>query len=228
MLVNNAYHIRIKENLNLGNLKYFLNETTVSSIYSAITFFTEIPGFTSKICFNYSKPSYSDSYIQAFGENVFFEQPFTEIVFPESLLLTPSPVADELQHQEAIQKCNKQLASLTGLNSEVDEKSVSETVTALISENPGRLWSLNEIATKLHSSSRTLIRKLNRENTKFRIIRDQVLKQQTLNYIIDEKLSIECIGELLGFNDVSSFRRSFKRWFNETPIQMANRLRKKI
>lgn len=225
-LINDEYHIRIRENLDLGKLKYFLQETTVSSIYSAITFFTEIPGFNGRICFNYSQPQYIETYQQSFGDNILFDQPFTEIVFSKSLLLTSSPVADETQHQEAINQCNKLLACLNNLNSTSKHASVSDNVASIIAENPGRLWSLNEIAVKLHFSSRTLIRKLKLENTQFKIIRDNVLKQQTLNYLSDSKLSIECIGDLLGFSDVSSFRRSFKRWFNETPIQLANRLRK--
>lgn len=224
-LINGEYHIRIKENLDLGSLRVFLSETTVSSIYSAITFFTEIPDFTGRVCFNYTQPHYVEAYQQAFGENIFFDQPYTEIIFPESLLLTSSPVADEIQHFDAINQCNKLLASLISLNTFEKDASVSENVIALLSENPGRLWSLNEIAKKLHFSSRTLIRKLKLENTQFKIIRDEVLKQQTLNYLTDNKLSIECIGALLGYSEVSSFRRSFKRWFNETPIQMANRLR---
>jgi len=226
LLINREYHIRIKENLDLGSLQYFLSETTVSSIYSAITFFTEIPDFTGRICFSYSPPSYIEAYTQAFGDNILFDQPYTEIIFPESLLSTPSPVADEFQHREAINQCDKLLTSLTDLHRITKGTTVSENVSALISENPGRLWSLDEIASKLHFCSRTLIRKLKGENTQFKNIRDEVLKQQTLNYLTDNKLSIESIGALLGFSEVSSFRRSFKRWFNETPIQMATRLRK--
>ncbi len=224
-IIDAEYHIKIKENLDLGNLKCFLSETTVCSIYSAITFFTEIPGFTGRICFNYAKPDYFDAYQKVFGKQILFDQPFTEIIFPQSLLLMPSPVADQVQHIEAINQCEQLLGNLDNTKPEVKKISVSERVTLLIRENPGRLWSLNEISNKLHVSARTLIRKLKREETQFKTLRDEVTKQQTLRYLTDEKLSIECIGELLGFSDVSSFRRSFKRWFNETPIQMANRLR---
>ena len=225
-LIGTEYHIKIRENLDLGGLKYFLSETTVSSIYSAITFFTEIPGFTGRVCFSYAKPDYFDAYQSAFGNQILFDQPVTEIIFSQSLLLMPSPVADHVQHIEAINQCEQLLGNLEKPKPDVKEKSVTESVTLLIRENPGRLWSLNEIAIKLHVSSRTLIRRLKCENMQFKLIRDEVIKQQTLNYLTDAKLSIESIGELLGFSDVSSFRRSFKRWFNETPIQMANRIRK--
>ena len=75
-------------------------------------------------------------------------------------------------------------------------------------------------------SSRTLIRKLALEGTKFQIIRDEQAKKQAANYLTDASLSVESIGHLLGFSDASSFRRSFKRWFGETPSQYLGRARR--
>ena len=86
-------------------------------------------------------------------------------------------------------------------------------------------WTLSEVAAKLNISPRTLIRKLESEGTKFQIIRDELAKKQVANYLIDANLSVESIGHLMGFSDVSSFRRSFKRWFGETPSQYIARVR---
>ena len=92
-------------------------------------------------------------------------------------------------------------------------------------ENPGRIWSLKEVAAKLNVSSRTLIRKLQSEGTNFQLIRDEQAKKQAANYLKDANLSVESIGHLMGFSDASSFRRSFKRWFGETPSQYIARVR---
>ena len=75
------------------------------------------------------------------------------------------------------------------------------------------------MAATLSMSSRTLIRKLESEGTKFQAIRDELAQQQAINYLADGSLSVESVGHLMGFSDVSSFRRSFKRWFGETPAQ---------
>lgn len=73
-------------------------------------------------------------------------------------------------------------------------------------------------------SPRTVIRKLESEGTKFQAVRDEVAKQQAANYLSDASLSVESVGHLMGFSDVSSFRRSFKRWFGETPLQYIERV----
>ena len=77
----------------------------------------------------------------------------------------------------------------------------------------------------MHVSPRTLIRKLESEGTKFQMVRDEFAKKQAVNYLKDASLSVESIGHLMGFSDVSSFRRSFKRWFGETPSQYIARVR---
>ncbi|MDB4543054.1 helix-turn-helix domain-containing protein, partial [bacterium] len=71
----------------------------------------------------------------------------------------------------------------------------------------------------------TLIRKLESEGTKFQRVRDEMAQKQVANYLTDASLSVESIGHLMGFSDVSSFRRSFKRWFGETPSQYIARTR---
>ncbi|MDG1702670.1 MAG: helix-turn-helix domain-containing protein [Pseudomonadales bacterium] len=47
-----------------------------------------------------------------------------------------------------------------------------------------------------------------------------------MNYLTEASLSVESIGHLMGFSDTSSFRRSFKRWFGETPAQYLARTRR--
>lgn len=227
LIKGNEYHFIIKENLNLAGLQAFLMETTVSAIFSAIAFFTEEVNICGRICFSYSAPSYIKSYQAIFGENIIFDQSSTRIIFPKFLLSTPSPVADALQHQGAIIQCKKLINSINNIKSNlcIKNSQVSEKVATIITQNPGRLWSLNEVAEKLHISSRTLIRRLKSECTQFKNIHDDIILKQSFNYLSDDKLSIESISELLGFSDVSSFRRCFKRIVNETPIAVANRLR---
>ena len=70
--------------------------------------------------------------------------------------------------------------------------------------------------TAAHESAH-LNTKLDLQGTKFQAIRDDLAKEQVIKYFAEAGLSVESIGHLMGFSDVSSFRRSFKRWFGETP-----------
>ena len=138
----------------------------------------------------------------------------------------PSPAADPALHREAVAMCERQLEEIRSGNGAHHVLSTKETVSKLIMANPGKIWTLNEVATRLSMSPRTLIRKLETEGMKFQAIRDELAKKQAANYLADASLSVESIGHLMGFSDVSSFRRSFKRWFGVTPSQYIAKIRK--
>jgi len=131
-------------------------------------------------------------------------------------------------HKQAIGICEQQLKEIKTNVTESPVQSSREAVSILILENPGVIWTLNEVADKLHISSRTLIRRLEAEGTKFQIVRDELAKKQVANYLTDTNMTIESVGYLMGFSDVSSFRRSFKRWFGETPSQYIARYQREL
>ncbi|MGI9316346.1 MAG: AraC family transcriptional regulator [bacterium] len=217
--------VSFSETLDLDDLRAFILETALIGLFSSIAFFVGIGQFKGRVKFSYSKPSYWQKYHNYFGDTIVFNQTTTEIIVSDSILATPSPVADPIMHQEAVAICEKQLQEITGDEAATPELSTQETITKLILENPGSIWTLKEVAAKLHISSRTLIRKLESEGTKFQIVRDELAKKQAANYLSDVNLSVESVGYLMGFSDVSSFRRSFKRWFGETPSQYIARVR---
>lgn len=217
--------ILFTESFDLGDLRVFISESVLSGIFSAITFFASGTPFTGQINFTYSKPAYWQKYSSNFGDNIQFNQPRTEIIVPESILSLPSLVCDPVLHKEAIVICDRQLKEINVGEAGLPHRSTEQAVSKLLLENPGVIWNLNEVADKLHMSSRTLIRKLEAEGTKFQVIRDELAKKQVINYMTDTSLTVESIGHLMGFSDASSFRRSFKRWFGETPSQYIARIR---
>jgi AraC-like DNA-binding protein len=128
-------------------------------------------------------------------------------------------------HRDAVALCERQLRDIKNGITQASGQSTQATVVNLMSENPGKIWALNEVAQKLNMSGRTLIRRLDAEGTKFQTVRDTLAKEQAVAYFADANLSVESIGYLMGFSDASSFRRSFKRWFGETPSQHIARIR---
>jgi AraC-like DNA-binding protein len=217
--------VSFAETFNLDDLRVFVTESVFSGLFSAITFFVGVGQFKGQVYFAYPKPNYGQKYHDHFGDNIKFSQPVTEIFVSESILSMPSPAAEPALHQESIAICERQLKAIKAGEAGAPVLSTEEVVSKLIFENPGRIWTLKEVAAKLHMSPRTLIRKLESEGTKFQIVRDELAKKQVANYLTDASLSVESIGHLMGFSDVSSFRRSFKRWFGETPSQYIARVR---
>ncbi len=217
--------ISFAETFDLEDLRLFITETVFSGLFSAIDFFIGAGQFKSQVYFSYPKPSYWKKYHNAFGDNIQFNHSATEIIVSSSLLSVPSPTADSELHKQALAICEQQLKEITADEAGTLGLSIEQRVSKLIVENPGRIWTINEVAKKLCMSSRTLIRKLDLEGTQFQIIRDELAKKQVANYLANAGLSVESVGHLMGFNDVSSFRRSFKRWFGETPSEYIARVR---
>lgn len=217
--------VRFAETFDLKDLRRFVTESVLCGLFSAINFFVGPGQFKGRVNFAYPEPNYGHEYHDHFGDNIAFHQSVTEIIFPESILSMPSPSADPLLHQESAAICERQLNDIMVAEAESPALSTKETLATLMAENPGRLWTLDEVAAKLHISSRTLIRRLASEGTKFQTVRDEQAKKQVVSYLTDASLSVEGIGHLMGFSDVSSFRRSFKRWFGETPSQYIARVR---
>lgn len=223
--------VRFAENLDLGDLREFMTEAVLIGLFSAINFFIGAGQFKGQVSFSYHKPSYGDKYHDYFGDNIKFDQPATEIIIPESNLSVPSPTADSDMHQRSVEILERNLKAIRAgetieaAGPENSDLSTKEVVVKLVTENPGRIWTLKDVSAKLHMSPRTVIRKLASEGTKFQVVRDEVAKQQAATYLSDASLSVESVGYLMGFSDVSSFRRSFKRWFGETPSQYIARVR---
>jgi AraC-like DNA-binding protein len=86
-------------------------------------------------------------------------------------------------------------------------------VEVLSSGNP----SVASAARALHMSVRTLHRSLQQEGTSFRELIDQLRQEQAATLLANPRYSVAEVGFLLGFTELSSFSRAFKRWTGKSP-----------
>lgn len=80
----------------------------------------------------------------------------------------------------------------------------------------GTFFNLNDIANKLNMSERTLKRKLQDENTSFRMLQNETLHERA-NKLLAKDLNLGQIAEVLGFSDLSTFSQAYKRWTGFSP-----------
>ena len=76
---------------------------------------------------------------------------------------------------------------------------------------------VQQVAAHLNMSVRTFQRKLSREGYSYKGIIDQIRKDFAVKYLHDIHLTIAEIAYLLDYADASTFVRSFRRWFGQTP-----------
>ena len=79
---------------------------------------------------------------------------------------------------------------------------------------------VDDVARSLGMSKRTLARRLSDEGLNFTEVLQQLRRELAVRYLDDPKLHISKIAWLLGFNEVSAFTHTFKRWTGKTPSQM--------
>ena len=107
---------------------------------------------------------------------------------------------------------NKRLSDLT--ESATNEDRVRSALLELLPSGEG---SIDAVASKLGTSSRTLQRRLGMEGLRFQTVLEVTREALAKHYLRTSALSGAEISFLLGFKDPNSFFRAFNAWTGTTP-----------
>ena len=83
---------------------------------------------------------------------------------------------------------------------------------------------INDIASSMNYSQRTLQRKLSEHNTSYRAVLDSVRFNMANQYLKNTYYRLTDIAALLGYNNLSSFSRSYHRWSGVYPTEVRKRI----
>ncbi len=166
-----------------------------------------------RVCFSFAEPARTADYHRLFRCSIFFNQPVTEVVVPETMLEESFALANK----EARAACQRQCEGL--LRGMESAGMVSERVRQFVLQVPGNIPDLDQVARQLNLSSRTLRRKLAQENTTYHEIVKNVREHLARRYLSDTALEIKEISYLLGYSEVANFQRAFKKWVGQAPGQ---------
>jgi AraC-like DNA-binding protein len=92
--------------------------------------------------------------------------------------------------------------------------------SAVVDAMRGGPPTLERVARSMRSSPRTLQRRLRAEGTTLQLLVEEVRREAATRYLTTTKLSITEIAFLLGFEEESGFRRSFRRWTGKSPSRV--------
>ncbi len=95
--------------------------------------------------------------------------------------------------------------------------------TILLEELRGGEPTLEHVAKRLGSSRRSLQRSLSANGTTFSRVLDELRRDLARRYLSTPLLRIEAIAVLLGYRDLSSFDRAFRRWTGTSPTGYRSR-----
>lgn len=205
---NQQYHLIINSSLGIEyNDEFrFMAEFLCSAIASSIKWQL---GKSVPLAFKFpfEKPHYVEQYQANLGDNICFDQYVFMISINQKYLDITFKESSKILKQHYLELCNKDKEKKVGL--------IQNIYTLLADKNS----SLESTAQFLNISVSTLKRKLKVHRCTFQQIQDLVKTQQAVYKMVEKKLNNEDVAQALHFNDVTNFRRSFKRWTGITPSQ---------
>jgi AraC-like DNA-binding protein len=164
-----------------------------------------------EVCFSYSQPTNTEQYQAVFNCPVRFGAEHNALVFNASALDTSLPQANKTIFQICYTQCEELVMRLSG------ENSYSEMIECLMIDGAGNFLRLDQVAEKLHLSTRSLRRKLNAEDTSFQALLTRVRSTLAKELLLSGKLTIEQVAERIGYSETAAFCHAFKRWTGIPP-----------
>lgn len=147
------------------------------------------------------------------GATIRFDQAENAILLHKEQLHQKVSTSDYALLQVLLEHADQKLALL-----EKEKKVIYNTVKQVVVANMYPTFpTIDQTAQQLGTSPRTLHRKLKIEGYTYKALIDQLKQEFALGYLKKPNLNISEIADLLGYSDVSTFNRSFKRWTGKTP-----------
>ena len=149
---------------------------------------------------------------QMLGPNVQFGSDRNAVQVDTMTLNTPIPTADPLL-RPILEKLGEQLIAEAPALDDI----ASVVRNAILDILPLRRASLEDVATHLGLSGRTLQTRLAQALTTFESVLSETLKSRAEHLLRTTDLSLTDIAILLGFSELSAFTRASQRWFGRAP-----------
>ncbi|NVB85673.1 MAG: AraC family transcriptional regulator [Kofleriaceae bacterium] len=153
-----------------------------------------------------------------------YERPTNEARFPASWLERPLVLGEPIANREAVAVLEKERAMLA-----FDDDDLHARTQALLADPTRQFPDLEQAATALGISSRTLRRRLSERGTTYQQLRDDARRARAIELLERSAIAVEVIASELAYSDAGSFVRAFQRWTGETPqayrrrVQLASR-----
>lgn len=158
------------------------------------------------------EPEYIDDYQVMFSDNLRFGQSCTRIIFAAEALDVP------VRRTESEVRAFLEQAPGNILVRYRDANSLVSQIRNVLRALPAADWPTSEaLAQSLCMSPSTLRRRLLAEGVQYQGIKDSLREEQATRWLAEPTISYPDIAERLGFADVSSFYKAFRKWTGTNP-----------
>lgn len=205
--------------LEYGRCGPLADECGIASLIQFARAIASKPIVITTVCFANQVPTDPQPYIDFFGCQVVFDQSVTSISAPLWQLAVPLRQPDIILVRLLEQQADAMLKDLPQANE--FEQAVRRCITRLIRDGEP---DLEQVAQKMSVSPRTLRRRLDESGINFRALLENIRRNLAEIYLLDPRLSLSEIAQLLGYSEQSAFTRAFRRWTGYAPYQYQQKL----
>lgn len=152
--------------------------------------------------------------VEFFGTpNIRFGAPFNSMHFSAHTVGLKVHGGDPALREFLERRAIEALAARPSLAAPLTER-VRQKVRELLSNGDA---TIERVAYAMKLSARTLQRHLSEEGTSFQDVLDEVRHALAAAYLRDQKLGVAEVAYLLGYSELRSFDRAFRRWTGQAP-----------
>tara|TARA_B100001059_G_scaffold43174_1_gene35131 strand:- start:483 stop:1532 length:1050 start_codon:yes stop_codon:yes gene_type:complete len=210
--------IQIDNTLEVGELLPFCSEYFLSSTVSLFKELTGEPLSIEGLLLPYPSTNYTKLYDKRFQCEVTFEHNVCELRFDASVLSQVLPTHDASTLKRYLRSCQSIVETLES------EHLLTNQIKTIFYQTAGHFPSIERLAELFGCSSRTLRRELSSYETSYQQLLTEVRVELAKEILLSTNMSIDDVGERLGYNDPANFRRAFKGWLHKSPAQFRDDL----
>lgn len=203
--------LRAIETLSLDPFRAFAIEALLASLHAQLRYLIDRPLTDTIVRVPYPAPAWSlrDAEHFPLATAIEFDCTAIELEFDAGLLDVPIAFADPATARLAEQFC------FAWFGPRVAEGLLGN-VRKLLESERGKLPSLVQLSRMLQTSPRTLRRSLRAMGTSYQEMFDDARRTRAVECVSERAMTFADIAKRLGFSDVRSFRRAYKRWTGHT------------
>ncbi len=204
--------IRLQTKVRGVDKRRFAEETFLVMVHGLLCWLAGRRIALTRAEFAFARPPHAAEHAIMFSHHIAYDAPRTALSFDASVLKskvaqTDATVKEFLRH--APQSVFLKYKNVDGWSARVRRR---------LRQSDGGNWpGFEEIAAELNVAPSTLGRRLEAEGTTFQLMKDDVRRDLAIHHLHDTTQTVGEISRALGFEDVSAFRRAFKKWTNNRP-----------
>jgi len=155
----------------------------------------------------------TSEYLRVFsGSDLRFDQEEDILWYTKTTLSLPLISSNPDMYAYFMRMANDQLEALSG------SRSFAGTIQDMLVQHYNQGFpGIEQLADSLHTTTRTLQRKLKAEGFTFSQLIEQAKQEMAFRLMKTRKYNISEVAYMLGFSEPGSFTRSFRKWTGESP-----------